>query len=378
MKKIIFLGTLLFLGIIILLMLFFYFVPDGYAMTFNADGSIASDNTGLIKLWHFEENTSTFALSSVSVDGQDTINIFGCSYVSGKFGYAIDNGGTSYARTTTQDDLGLNNLTAFALTWWEKRHSNTKDATRIWTTADANGNTGLFVFSSGNPPTSEMVYEVTHNCPWTSNVNFPVVSTMEVWVHFAYVFTSNNHILEYVNGVFVSSTACTATNPDYFNINERTLFFGCPACGSHNYANMAMDDLAVWNYALSETEINDIYTSYSPATDSAILFIYAKTSNLSLGGYDYGDIIAHCNDIETFGMDELDITKFFRIKITDMECSDSEAYLVPLSSNSWNYRRRYQILTSSMSEQDGLTLTTTGYLDTDTATFLNFIKDKSY
>ncbi len=78
------------------------------------------------------------------------------------------------------------------------------------------------------------------------------------WIHFTIVRSSNGAKL-FVNGVLkdsnnISSTVCNSTNP---------LYFGCDnGLGTPNrFLNGLVDDIGIWNRALTESEIKGLYNA---------------------------------------------------------------------------------------------------------------------
>jgi iron-sulfur cluster repair protein YtfE (RIC family) len=75
------------------------------------------------------------------------------------------------------------------------------------------------------------------------------------WYHVVYVI-SNTAISSYVNGVFISSQPSAPFNT---NCSSYILNIGLDVFGQKEYLNGKMDDIAIWDRALTADEISKIY-----------------------------------------------------------------------------------------------------------------------
>ncbi len=103
------------------------------------------------------------------------------------------------------------------------------------------------------------------------------------WTH--WIITFNDGILKsYING-FLSDSSLTSSSTIQQNLND--LVFGYATSGSSNtWLNGQLDDIGIWNRALSECEVTDLYNtqlgSFSNATVSINPISIAIGSNATL------------------------------------------------------------------------------------------------
>ena len=89
-----------------------------------------------------------------------------------------------------------------------------------------------------------------------ANLETADTNTVNTWVHYVCTYDGTTAIV-YKNGVLFSSGAKT------FNTVNNSNFFklGMAENGSLNFFNGAIDDLKIYNYALSQAEVTSLFTS---------------------------------------------------------------------------------------------------------------------
>ena len=102
---------------------------------------------------------------------------------------------------------------------------------------------------------------IANSGSWYSNYSTTALNT-GTWYHLAGVYDGSNFIL-YVNGVldnttsvsgFNISTAASDTSGDDLLIGAKPIY------SSENFAGM-MDEIAIWNTALTSTQVSEIYNA---------------------------------------------------------------------------------------------------------------------
>jgi hypothetical protein len=128
---------------------------------------------------------------------------------------------------------------------------------------------GVGMYSSGNPSSSN------------GSIATSTLLNLSNWNYFVGVYNSVNATISiYVNGV-LSISAPIASNPQSYN-NNGGLFFGVehPTVSlpsGPNFLTGKLDDIGIWNRALTPQEITNLYTSTIPVS---CLPAYVPTSGL--------------------------------------------------------------------------------------------------
>lgn len=86
--------------------------------------------------------------------------------------------------------------------------------------------------------------------------------TLNTWKHIVVTIASTSTNV-YVDGLLVASTAC-GVFPQSF-INTLPLIFGMDKPGLLEYANGKLDDIGIWNRALTQQEVTNLYNSTTNA-----------------------------------------------------------------------------------------------------------------
>ncbi len=189
-------------------------------------------------------------------------------------GYALDfNGSTDYVNVS--GGAGLNNLQTGTIEIWVK-WSGTQDANifnSYYGSVCGRQHNGIFSnqiigLSGSNPATATVVWN-----PYVAN---PPVLTGNIivkdneWNHIVITYTSGSHKL-YVNGKLdnVSNTAGTVNN------NSSIPFtIGAWIGDGQSYSKSNIDEIRIWNRALSETEIRNNMNKQLTGTESGLVAYY--------------------------------------------------------------------------------------------------------
>jgi len=82
------------------------------------------------------------------------------------------------------------------------------------------------------------------------------VNSMDTWHHVVLVLNSGNTSI-YKNGVFLASS--TNSIPSSVGCNTSNLYFGVDIFSSSTFIDAQLDDIGIWNRALTSTEIAELY-----------------------------------------------------------------------------------------------------------------------
>jgi hypothetical protein len=221
------------------------------AITFAQIPSYVPSN-GLVGWWPFNGNAN-----DESGNGNNgTVN--GATLTADRFGVADK----AYSFDGVNDKIIVStvNMTSdFSIGFWFKMNSNNFQypiglGINNGNTVDLYNGYGIG-FSSSNPPCQGMgiskmfINDAVSTCsPWIELLNS---SSIQTW-HYLVISRTNNEVKMYFNGIHNTS----GTNLNFLGI--LSLVFGVRT-DNFAYFNGSLDDIGIWNRALTECEIKDLY-----------------------------------------------------------------------------------------------------------------------
>jgi Concanavalin A-like lectin/glucanases superfamily/Secretion system C-terminal sorting domain len=216
-----------------------------------------SSKTALVGHWAMEENGGSTLIDSSSFKNNASI-IEGPSWVEGKRGLALNlNGTIDYC--SVPDDPTLNISSAITIAAWVKPG---KYATqRIIRKVDGTKNLGYSLFL-GIDSTISIRFDNSNLKRVKSTTKYP--GTGDTWMHIAATYDGTT-IRLYINGVEEN----TLTASFDIGITENSLTIGASDSDTQHFGG-SLDDLRIYNYALSATEISDLQTAWSPTVPTTV------------------------------------------------------------------------------------------------------------
>ncbi len=201
--------------------------------------------SGLVGWWRFDEGSGTLAGDS-SGNG-NTGTIFGCSWVSGKYGDAL-----SFDGLTSYVDGGNNlvfNSNTFSIALWFKTTTVAPSFQSIFTKSGVASDFDLQIEGS------TLKFYISQSTNLAISYSTPIV--INTWYHVVISDggTGANNLKMYVNGVEVASespTGSRATNSNNVQIGKSAVWGG-------RYFNGVIDEVRFFNRALSAAEIQTDY-----------------------------------------------------------------------------------------------------------------------
>ena len=178
----------------------------------------------------------------------------------------------------------------------------------------------------------------------TTNSCLPALP-VQSWVHIAITYDKNaNTVILYANGNKVCDTNCSYT---INNTNNGPLYFGYSPGGPDEYSRGKIDDIGIWNRALTQEEISNLYNSVS---SNECLTMTIKTGALSTNPVTYTNTVNiypnPANDHITIDCGNLANVAGWNIKITNMlgqevfnQPMNTQQYYVSL--NTWSGKGVY-------------------------------------
>jgi len=216
-------------------------------LPFSMGVAYSFDASSVVAAWVFDKDEDASDITGNGHDGEIDGNV---DWVAGKFGSAVRLDGSSAVIIDHEDDLSLE---TFTLVSWVKLENAPTD---WWTIIAKDGwpdrNYGIFLanetglvhssFASGAAPDNNAVNAVT-----------PVLA--DDWYHVAATYDMSVSRL-YINGVLDIEAPFSATP----NITDVPVIIGRTPTDTYKYEGM-IDEVAIFNKALSEDDINEIMNS---------------------------------------------------------------------------------------------------------------------
>jgi hypothetical protein len=237
---------------------------NGYYLLF----SNATNTLDDYAMYHaFDLNSGTTS-KDMSLNDND-VTLTNVSWVSGKFGNALnfDGSGTKYAdipMTTSTNITGVNTIS-----FWLKANTNSS----IWMEILDRASDNILIQTQNY----KMRYylETSNGTAWLdSSGNVP----QNIWTHYAMVY-NGTHKLMYINGVLDTSAMANGT----INSDGATWTLGAYYARNAAWYNGTIDELRIYPRALSQSEISTLY--------NATAIGVSDTASKSLGYYYYQVIV---------------------------------------------------------------------------------------
>ncbi len=229
------------------------------------------NNNGLVGSWHLNEGSGTTTTDSSGYNNTGTMT--GTSYwnSSGKFGSGLSGNGSTN-KVTTADSSSLTLSSSFTIEAWINPTSlpTAGNLASIVSKYDGSGNQGGYDLRLKNNAGTQSIGLTTISASADGGGDINYTLAAGTWSHVVGVYDGSNSKI-YVNGSYVGQAANTvnpADNTKLLNIGG----FGYYTPNSTDYGryfNGKIDEVKIYNRALSATEISNRYgTSGTPKVRS--------------------------------------------------------------------------------------------------------------
>ncbi|WP_294288093.1 LamG-like jellyroll fold domain-containing protein [uncultured Chryseobacterium sp.] len=203
--------------------------------------------SGLVAWWGFSGNAND------SSGNNNNLTVNGATLTADRYGNANSaysfNGTSSYL-TNSALSYAFSQSGAHSISFWINR-TGTSDGVAMMSGSNAPSNFIWLIQSD----TSKIVYGTNkQGSSWTW-VNSPVYTAGSQWDHYVAVYNNQNMTL-YKNGVSVGTNTNAYTSTTQVAL---PIYIGRAISGGYIAANI--DDVGIWNRALSTSEINQLYSS---------------------------------------------------------------------------------------------------------------------
>jgi hypothetical protein len=195
---------------------------------------------GLVGYWPFNGNAN-----DESGNGNNGV-VTGATLTSDRLGnlnsaYSF-NGINNYVSATR------NNLNQFSVSLWFNTNLNTEISAFI----DANISNWEMYLKNLRPTFTKWILAPSNYQELISTTTVP----MSQWSHIVYTYSSND-VNVFLNGVLISYF----TNVPLVDPNNGLYYFGASISGSSQFYTGNLDDIGIWNRALTQAEITGLYTT---------------------------------------------------------------------------------------------------------------------
>jgi gliding motility-associated-like protein len=196
--------------------------------------------SGLVGYWPFCGNAN-----DESGNGNNG-SVNGATLTTDRFGNA--NSAYSFDGVNDYISANRNGLNQFSISMWFKTSVNSLMSPFI----DANNSNWELYLESQRPTFTNWISILPQN--YIQNISSTVINLSQ-WYNLICIFSSNNINL-YLNGNLISSFSPIILPI----INNGNYYFGASISGASQFFNGTLDDLGIWNRALTSAEIQQLYT----------------------------------------------------------------------------------------------------------------------
>jgi len=196
--------------------------------------------TGLISYYSLEHN----AKDSV---GSNDGTITGATSIGGKIASGYDfNGSSDYITLPTMNDG------SFSISMWINADSITANR-RVFDMKEASQNRGIRAYFNGTSLVTNVYDDTT-----SSSVTTTGITTSAGWQHLVITSNSTGDLIVYIDN---TNKGTDSTGGAMVAPTDGKLLYICQSGSSGDYFDGLMDEVGIWNRALSSTEVTSLYNS---------------------------------------------------------------------------------------------------------------------
>ena len=206
---------------------------------------------GLLGYYPFTGSTNDVSANAANLTNNNavlTADRFGTANAAYSF-----NGINQYLINSTPN-FTFNPSSSFTISFWYNRNNTSANGVLIMNATNTAGNF-IWIFQAGQTNSQYGTNKQQSSWIWAQTA-----STTSAWTHIVCVYNAGAMTL-YKNNIQVATGTFTHTNVTSANL---PLYVGRGIGG--DYYNGKMDDIGIWNRALTVCEINDLYNSSNSLT----------------------------------------------------------------------------------------------------------------
>jgi len=237
-----------------------------FGISINSNAQLPSyvPANGLIGWWSFNGNAN----DESSNGNNGTVN--GASPTIDRFGYTASafnfNGLNNYIDIASNNTINFQN--EFSISIWVLTNQNNFNAGIIgkWNNFSGTLQDGQeeFALTVDDAVVNTMFALLRTNASSSSNIQVQFNNSNyngNQWNQFTYIF-NNNNITLYKNSLIVGTSSATGTIINHIqNLEIGRYAGGQPTSGGNTHFNGSLDDIGIWNRALTEQEISNLYNA---------------------------------------------------------------------------------------------------------------------
>ena len=244
------------------------------AISGTATLTVTSTLSGLVGHWTFDAGSGTTAVDS-SGSGYTATLFNGVTWVPGKIGNAISANNTNQYASTASINLSATSAVTVA-TWVNRTYTSggTNGDTLFEFSDNYNNYSNVFAFFPDEAPdcgVTAMEIGIDGNTGF--NIKCFSQPTSGVWHHLAVVYdmtqAAANEVNLYIDGVLQTALKQTYNSNNSGSFGTYPLYIFSRA-GTTSFAGGQMDDLQLYNRALSASEVQQIYGGATLSPDFAL------------------------------------------------------------------------------------------------------------
>lgn len=218
--------------------------------------------SGLIGYWTFDEGSGTTAADS-SGSGYNATLVNGMSWVAGKLGQAISANGTNQYVSFPAIDLSTTSAATVAM-WVNRTYSTAGGHVLLEDTTNFNNSTSGFGVGPDDDTCRGVMVALRGNNGYAANCY--AQPTSGVWHHLVAVYdktqSGSNESSFYIDGVLQRATRNYLTTNNTNTLGKSPLYLFSRA-GTSMFCSGMVDDLRIYNRALTAAEVQQIYAAGS-------------------------------------------------------------------------------------------------------------------
>ncbi|HRY74156.1 MAG TPA: FN3 associated domain-containing protein [Candidatus Dojkabacteria bacterium] len=232
-------------------------------------------NTDLVAYWNFNENAGVTANDSTANNLDWTLSNSGSWSATGKISASLLFNNNYYASQIDDSDFNWNNQ-EYSFGFWIKTTDNTKSQL-LWKRYSVSGSNffGQYISITTEGKISFWTAKNTAGVLLTGNT----VLNNNTWYYINCIQKSDGMFI-YINGVLDNSNVTTYGDQS----NNSTAYIGNDGEGFYKIYGQ-IDEYGIWNKALSESEILQLYNSGNGSTYPFSGGLYTPTASVPTGTY---------------------------------------------------------------------------------------------
>jgi len=228
------------------------------------------DDSSYQKLWLSFDNDvvdKSGNNNSGTITGTETYVSGAVSYPDGRYNKAFSFDGSTYIACSNESQFDFERTQPFSVSYWVK---TTGTAQAYVTKNSGNGTTGWQVDSGAS---SQIVLRLVN----TATTNEISVNTGSAvindgnWHHVVMTYSGNSlasGVKIYIDGVSVAMTTIT-DNLSATILNNQAIVVGAEGVFNRKFTG-SLDDVQIWNYALSSSDITTLYNGQQIAHNGSV------------------------------------------------------------------------------------------------------------